>query len=369
VSDVSTYRGPGAVVHDMSGADHETDVVVIGAGQAGLSAAYHLRRTGFANGSGFVVLDHGKRAGGAWQYRWPSLVLGKVHGIHDLPGMALGNPDTTRPASEVVSEYFARYESVYDLPVLRPVDVQSVRRDGDRLLVSSPAESWAARAVISATGTWDRPFWPHYPGQETFRGRQLHTADYTGVEDFRDKRVVVVGGGASGVQALIEFAPVARATTWVTRRPPAWRDEPFSEHWGRTSVAKVDERVRAGLSPASVVSVTDLAVTPEVRAARAAGILNRKPMFSRITPTGVEWADGTSVDADVILWATGFRAAIDHLAPLHLRGPGGGIRMDGTRVVAEPRLHLVGYGPSASTIGANRAGRAAVAEIRRLLIA
>lgn len=360
------YPARASVALGMS-ADHETDVVVIGAGQAGLSAAYHLRRAGFANRSGFVVLDHGKRAGGAWQYRWPSLVLGKVHGIHDLPGMALGTPDATRPASEVVSEYFARFESVYDLPVLRPVDVQSVTRAGDRLVVSSPAESWAARAVISATGTWDRPFWPRYPGQETFAGRQLHTADYTGPEDFRGRRVVVVGGGTSAVQLLMEFAPLARATAWVTRRPPVWRDEPFNENWGRGAVAKVDERVRAGLPPESVVSVTDLAVTPEVRAARAAGILDRRPMFERITPEGVVWSDGERFDADVILWATGFRAAIDHLAPLHVREPGGGIRMDGTRVVLEPRLHLVGYGPSASTVGANRAGRAAVTEIRKLL--
>jgi cation diffusion facilitator CzcD-associated flavoprotein CzcO len=345
----------------------KTDVVVIGAGQAGLSAAYHLRRAGFANGTGFVVLDHGDRAGGAWQYRWPSLVLGKVHGIYDLPGMAFGAPDRTRPASEVVSEYFARFERVYDLPVFRPVDVRSVRSAGDRLLVSSGDGTWSARAVISATGTWDKPFWPHYPGQETFRGRQLHTADYTGVDEFRGKRVIVVGGGTSAVQLLMEIAPVTRATTWVTRRPPVWRDEPFSEDWGRKAVAKVDERVRAGLPPESVVSVTDLALTPEVRAAQAAGILDRKPMFSRITPGGVEWADGSRVDADVILWATGFRAAIDHLVPLHLRGPGGGIKMDGTRVVAEPRLHLVGYGPSASTIGANRAGRAAVHEIVQLL--
>lgn len=361
------YAAADVVALLMSGADHETDVVVVGAGQAGLSAAYHLRRAGFANRSGFVVLDHGKRAGGAWQYRWPSLVLGKVHGIHDLPGMAFGTPDVTRPASEVVSEYFARFESVYDLPVLRPVDVQSVTRAGDRLIVASPAESWAARAVISATGTWDRPFWPRYPGQETFAGRQLHTADYAGPEDFRGLRVVVVGGGASAVQLLMEFAPLARATAWVTRRPPVWRDEPFSENWGRNAVAKVDERVRAGLPPESVVSVTDLAVTPEVRAARAAGILDRRPMFERITPASVVWADGERFDADVILWATGFRAAIDHLAPLHIREPGGGIRMDGTRVVLEPRLHLVGYGPSASTVGANRAGRAAVAEIRKLL--
>jgi hypothetical protein len=347
--------------------DHETDVVVIGAGQAGLSAAYHLRRVGFANSSGFVVLDHGARAGGAWQYRWPSLVLGKVHGIHDLPGMPFGTPDSTRPAAEVVSEYFTRFEQAYDLPVLRPVDVRSVTREADRLVVSSPAGSWAARAVINATGTWDRPFWPHYPGQETFAGRQLHTASYLGPEEFLDQRVIVVGGGTSAVQLLLEIAPVARATAWVTRRPPVWRDEPFSEDWGRGAVAKVAERVRAGLAPQSVVSVTDLAVTPAVRAAWEAGILDRRPMFSRITPAGAQWSDGSRFDADVILWATGFRAAIDHLAPLRLRGPGGGIQVDDTRVVAEPRLHLVGYGPSASTIGANRAGRAAVRDIQRLL--
>jgi hypothetical protein len=101
-------------------------------------------------------------------------------------------------------------------------------------------------------------------------------------------------------------------------------------------------------------------------------VLERLPMFDRITPEGVAWdspADGAprSLEADVILWCTGWRAALDHLAPLHLRAPGGGITMDGTRVVLEPRLHLVGYGPSASTVGANRAGREAVRDIRQLL--
>jgi len=69
----------------------------------------------------------------------------------------------------------------------------------------------------------------------------------------------------------------------------------------------------------------------------------------------------------VILWATGWRAALGHLAPLRLRGPGGGIAVDGTRVRSDPRIHLVGYGPSASTIGANRAGRAAAHEVASLL--
>jgi cation diffusion facilitator CzcD-associated flavoprotein CzcO len=344
-----------------------TDVVVIGAGQAGLSAAYFLRRAGFRNGSGFVVLDHGTGPGGAWRHRWPSLKLGKVHGIFDLPGMAFGTRDAQRPASEVVPAYFEAFERTFDLPVLRPVDVLSVREAEDRLLVESATDAWAARAVINATGTWERPFWPRYPGQESFAGRQLHTADYRGAGEFRGQHVVVVGGGTSAVQLLVEIAEVARGTTWVTRRPPVFVEAEFTAELGRAAVAKVDRRVREGLPPGSVVGVTGLTLTPEVRRARERGILDRRPMFSRVSRHGVVWADGTERRADVILWATGFRAALDHLAPLRLRAPGGGIRMDGTRVVAEPRLHLVGYGPSASTVGANRAGRAAVHEIVRLL--
>lgn len=341
------------------------DVVVIGAGQAGLSGAYHLARAGI----GHVVLDHSPAPGGAWQFRWPSLTYGKVHGMHALPGMELADADPLRPSSEVIGEYFATYEERFGLRVRRPVDVTAVRNGADgRLLVESASgDRWSARALINATGTWDRPFWPRYRGQETFRGRQLHTADYPGPATFAGARVVVVGGGTSAVQHLLEISEVAAATTWVTRRPPVFRDSRFGEAEGRAAVALVEERVRRGLPPQSVVSVTGLALNDAVRAGLDSGVLERRPMFDRITPTGVGWADGRSVDADVILWATGFRAAVDHLAPLRLREPGGGIRLEGTRAVRDERIHLVGYGPSASTIGANRAGGAAVREIRRLL--
>lgn len=344
------------------------DVVVIGAGQAGLSSAYHLRRTGFEPGRDFVVLDHSPGPGGAWQFRWPSLTYGKVHGMHSLPGMELTGAEPGRPSSEVIAEYFDTYERTFGLRVRRPVDVRAVREGPDgRLLVETSAGTWATRALINATGTWDRPFLPRYPGQESFRGQQLHTARYPGPQAFAGQRVVVVGGGASGTQHLLEIAPYAAATTWVTRRPPVFREGPFTEDVGRAAVALVEERVRQGLPPKSVVSVTGLPLNDAVRQGLADGVLDRRPMFDRITPDGVEWSDGRHVEADVILWATGFRAAIDHLAPLHLREPGGGIRVEGTRAVADPRVHLVGYGPSASTIGANRAGRAAVRDIRRLL--
>jgi thioredoxin reductase len=341
-----------------------TDVVVIGAGQAGLSSAYFLRRRGLDH----VVLDANPGPGGAWQHRWPTLRMATVHGIFDLPGMRFDPPPPDQPAVEALPAYFAAFEREFDLDVRRPVRVSSVRYgQDDRLLVDGDAEPLAARAVINATGTWTKPFWPHYPGRDLFLGRQLHTADYRGPDEFAGRRVLVVGGGTSAVQLLLEIAEVAADTTWVTRRPPVFRDGPFTEDYGREVVARVDKRVRAGKPPESVVTATELQLTPQVAAARRAGVLERLPMFGRITPAGVAWADGAVREVDVILWCTGWRAALDHLAPLVLRTAGGGIVMDGTRVVAEPRLHLVGYGPSASTVGANRAGRTAVRELSELL--
>ncbi|MDQ0664043.1 cation diffusion facilitator CzcD-associated flavoprotein CzcO [Arthrobacter ulcerisalmonis] len=342
-----------------------TDVVVIGAGQAGLSAAYHLQRRGLD----YAVLDAEEGPGGAWRHRWKSLRMATVNGISDLPGIAKPEVDPAEPSSEFLSRYFRSYEAELGLSVHRPVKVQAVRReDGDpagRLRVETTQGDWSARAVINATGTWTRPFWPIYPGQSSFRGRQLHVADYISAEEFRGKHVIVVGGGISAVGLLAEISLIT-ATSWFTRREPVWRDAPFDEQAGHDAVALVEDRVRQGLPPQSVVSVTGLIWTPALRAAKARGALDRQPMFTSIEADGVRRADGSLLKADVILWATGFRAELEHLAPLHLRGPGGGIAMDGTQVAAEPRVHLVGYGPSSSTIGANRAGRAAVAAILKL---
>ncbi|HEU5128498.1 MAG TPA: NAD(P)-binding domain-containing protein [Glycomyces sp.] len=349
--------------------EREVEVVVVGAGQAGLSAAYHLRRH-FEPETEFAVLDHAPGPGGAWQFRWPTLTFATVNGVYRLPDMPVPEPDADTPVADVLPEYFAAYERAFDLRVRRPVSVESVRSLPDgRLEVATDRGTWTAKALINATGTWERPFWPRYPGQETFAGRQLHTARYRGPWEFAGLRTVVVGGGISAVQHLMEIHPLAARTHWVTRRPPQWREDEFNADRGREAVALVEERVRRGLRPQSVISVTGVPLTPQVAAAREAGVLDRRPMFERIEPGGVRWGDGRFAAADVILWATGFRAALDHLAPLRLRGPLGGIAMDGTRVAADPRIHLVGYGPSASTVGANRAGRAAVREIRELLAA
>jgi thioredoxin reductase len=351
----------------------KTEIVVIGAGQAGLSAAYHLRRLGVAAVRGYVVLDAAPAPGGAWQHRWPSLTLSTVNRIHDLPGMAFAHAvDTSATevqASVAVPKYFAAYEQAFALPVYRPVQVRVVCDRTERLVVESDRFDLSARGIINATGTWETPYVPEYPGAALFRGRQLHTKDYRGAAEFAGRHVVIVGGGISAIQLLDEISRVT-TTTWVTRRPPEFRAGPFDDEAGRAAVKQVEERVRRGLPPTSVVSVTGLPVTPRIASMRARGVLRRLPMFGDIVEDGVRWPDGTVVRADVILWCTGFRSSLDHLAPLLLREEGGGITMTGrlaTQVAKDPRIHLVGYGPSASTIGANRAGNAAAMELTTFL--
>ena len=175
------------------------------------------------------------------------------------------------------------------------------------------------------------------------------------------------------MQLIGEIAPVTD-TVWVTRSEPVWRDL-AGEFDGRAAIGLVADRVRRGLPPRSVVSVTGIALRDQEQEAARRGAYRRRPMFARIEPDGVRWADGTFEPVDVILWATGFRPAVGHLAPLGLRTRHGGIRLltsssdvqSATTAADDPRVQLVGYGPSASTIGGNRAGRAAALAVQRLL--
>ncbi len=351
------------------------DVVVIGGGQAGLSSAYYLGRAGLRGDRDFVVLDRSPGPGGAWQFRWPSLTLSTVNGVHDLPGelslsrtVGAASGEEVR-AADAVPRYFEAYERTYGIPVRCPVVVRSVSDRGNRLRIETDAGDFSARGLINATGTWDAPNWPDYPGQEIFEGRQLHTRDYREASEFAGQRVVIVGGGISAVQILEEVSRVA-STIWVTRRPPNFHEGAFTAEHGRAAVARVEARVREGLPPGSLVSSTGLPPSAALEAARARGVLEPRPMFSELTRDAVVWPDGHAEQVDAVIWATGFGNALDHLSPLGLQNAQGGITMSGrlaTQVAADPRIHLVGYGPSASTIGANRAGRAAVSELLEYL--
>ena len=246
--DDGTSRKPeGASAPAASRVAVRAEVVVIGAGQAGLSSAYHLKKRGLEPGRGFVVLDGSPRAGGAWQFRWPSLTLSTVNRIHDLPGMRFSEAVDT-DAAEVeagvaVPRYFAAYERAFGLPVYRPVKVAVVCGRGGRFRIETDRGNFSARGLINATGTWETAYVPAYPGANRFEGRQLHTKDYRTADEFAGRHVIVVGGGISAIQLLersrasppLPGSPggrrsFARAPLPRTRAGPPWR-------WSKTGCA------------------------------------------------------------------------------------------------------------------------------------
>ncbi|MER5354816.1 ArsO family NAD(P)H-dependent flavin-containing monooxygenase [Kitasatospora sp. NPDC002551] len=350
----------------MTAAEHRVQVLVIGGGQAGLAAGYHLRRAGLD----FAILDAAPAPGGAWQHYWESLRLFSPAAYSSLPGRPMpGQAGTEWPDAEHVAEYLAEYEKRYELPVHRPVGVASVTNAGDGgLLVRTDEGDWHARALVSATGSWTRPFVPAVPGRELFTGRQLHTTGYHRATDFTGRRVVVVGGGNSGAQIAADLVGHAAAVRWVTRRPARLLPDEID---GRALFEIATRRVQDG-GP-RISDLGDIVATEPVRAARRAGLLTDHRMFTALTPAGPRWADGEPWPADAIVWCTGFRPALVHLAPLALRtGARGRIATTGTRAVSDPRIHLLGYGDwtgpaSATLIGVGRTARQAVAEITGLL--
>lgn len=340
------------------------DVLVIGGGQSALAVGFYLRRTGLD----YRLLDAQPGPGGAWRRTWPSLRLFSPAQWSSLPGWLMPRGADEYPTRDEVIAYLAAYEARHGIPVERPVRVTAVRREGELLAVESDRGTWTARAVVSATGSWANPRVPELPGRATFRGEVLHSAEYPGAAPFAGRRVVVVGAGNSGAQLFADLLDVAAEVTWATLEPPTFLPDEVD---GRYLFEQATLRWKAqqeGRPLPPPRSLGDIVMVAPVRAARDAGRLTSRPMFTAFTEDGVRWPDGTTSPADAVIFATGFRPALAHLAPLGIVEPGGRVRVVGTRSVDEPRLWLVGSGEwtgfaSATLVGVGRSARATVEEI------
>jgi putative flavoprotein involved in K+ transport len=350
--------------------ENQYDVVVIGGGQAGLSLGFYLRRSGLS----YVILDAQTEPGGAWLRGWNSLKLFSPAQWSSLPGWLMpGGGSNKYPTRDEVIAYLRQYEERYQLPTRRPVLVTSVNSVDEGLSVQTNRGQFLARAVISATGSWQKPFIPDYPGQENFQGIQIHSAHYQSPDRFAGKRVLVVGGGNSGAQIMAEVSRVADAT-WVTLEEPQFLPDDVD---GRVLFDAASEKYRAltsggnSSSPKSRDLLGSIVMVEPVKEARDQNRLNSKRPFERFTENGVIWNDGQEETIDAVIWSTGFRPALDFLKPLGVLTDNGKVEVKGTHSIKEPRLWLVGYGnwtgfASATLIGVGRSARATVQEVTEL---
>ncbi len=348
--------------------DNNYDVIVIGGGQAGLSLGFYLRRTNLS----YVILDSQTSTGGAWQHGWESLKLFSPAQWSSLPGWLMPGGGTNKyPTRDEVISYLQQYEERYHLPIKRPVLVTTVKPLIDGLQVETSDGEYFAKAVICATGSWQNPFIPYYPGQENFNGIQIHSANYQSPEIFAGKRVLIVGGGNSGAQILSEVSLFADAA-WVTLEEPQFLPDDVD---GRVLFDAASERYRNltsvagnGETPKYRDLLGSIVMVEPVKEARDRGILSSRRPFKSFTSDCVIWSDGREEFIDAVVWCTGFKPALDYLKPLDVVTENGKVEVEGTHSIKEPRLWLVGYGSwtgfaSATLIGVGRSARATVQEI------
>ena len=350
-------------------AENEFDVIVIGGGQAGLALGYYLRRSGLR----YAILDAQRKAGGAWLHGWRSLRLFSPAQWSSLPGWLMPGGGTDKyPSRDEVISYLTQYEQRYELPILRPITVREVKHDGGRFIVSADRGEYQSRAVVNATGSWQKPFIPDYPGLNDFQGVQIHSANYESPDPFAGKRVLVIGGGNSGAQILAEVSLVADAT-WVTLEEPNYLPDDVD---GRVLFDAASEKFRALTQAQAGTSTTksydllgSIVMVKPVREARDAGRLASRRPFVRFADCGVVWSEGDAAESiDAVIWCTGFKPALDHLSPLGVIEEDGRVKVTGTRAEKIENLWLVGYGnwtgfASATLVGVGRSARATVREI------
>lgn len=342
------------------------DVIVIGGGQSALAVGYYLRRTELK----YLILDKETQAGGSWQHYWKSLRLFSPAAFSSLPGTLMPGGADYYPSRDETLDYLRSYEEKYKLNVQRPVEVEEVYRErGLYRLVTSQGTFWT-RTVVSATGSFAKPFIPEIPGTNIFKGEVLHSAYYQSPEPFREKKVIIVGEGNSGAQILAEVSKYAD-TTWLTAKVPSFLPDEVDGRvlFDQASAMYAAKKQGKDYKPPSL---GDIVMVPPVREARERGVLKAKPAIEHFEKEGVVLKNGEFVAADVVIFCTGFRPALDHLRLLNILEKDGRIQTRHTKAEKIEGLWLVGYGSwtgfaSATLIGVGRSARQTVEEIRQYL--
>lgn len=327
-------------------ATRAVEVLVIGGGQAGLSMGERLRRTGRK----FTILEAGDRVGHSWRSRWDSLRLFTPARYAHLPGMPLPLPPWSYPGKDTIADYLEEYASKLYLPVEVGTRVTALRRTGRGFSAETSAGPWEAAQVVVSTGPFQAPSVPEVARNLSRNVAQLHSSGYQRPAQLPDGTVLVVGGGNSGYQIALELAHSGRdvhlsrgqhnvsVPQRLLGRDLFW----WQDVLGVLDIpgeSRLGRRMRANDS--TVIGLP-------LRRLTAAGVA----LHERVTRTegeSVRFADGTAVDVDAVVWATGFHTdfswiqipgALDELGgPVHHRGVS---TVPGLYFLGLPWLHTTG---------------------------
>jgi putative flavoprotein involved in K+ transport len=281
------------------------DVVVVGGGQAGLTAGYFLARQDLS----FLILEAASEPAAAWRARWDSLRLFTPARYDSLPGIAFpGDPDRY-PTRDEVADYLTDYAAHFDLPVELNSRVRAVRRADGGYLVELDDRAYEAEQVVLATGPFQVPFVPRVAEQIGDAVVQLHSAAYRSPDSLPEGRVLVVGGGNTGFQIAEELSGSREVHLSIgskqTPLPQRILGRDLFWYLEATGLLRKTTDSRIGRR----MSSRDTLIGSTPRRLRKRGVqLHSRAVGA--TDSTVRFDDGTQLDVDGIVWATGFRS--DH---------------------------------------------------------
>lgn len=369
-----------------------TDVAVVGAGPAGLSAAGALKQRGLEP----VLFDQSTHVGERWANRYERLCLHTVRRFSGLAHYPIPRSYPRYVPKDEFARYLGDYAQHFELDIRLEHRVAAVRPLDGRWEIETDRGRWDASAAVLATGHYNRAILPLWPGREAFRGRLLHSVDYSTGADFAEQRVLVVGMGNSGAEIAADLVEQGAGSVAIAVRTPppivpremlgivpiqlfglALSPIPAPKLLDRLGVAMrrlaVGDLTRYGIGKAAWGPFT--ARRPPVIDVGFLRLLKRQeievvPEVTGFTAEAVSFRDGSERPFDVVVAATGFETALAGL--LDVPGavdPTGMPAFDSGRATPHPGLYFIGYEETIGghLHGANRESRQLAAEIERYL--
>ncbi|WP_027054892.1 flavin-containing monooxygenase [Mesorhizobium erdmanii] len=311
--------------------------IVIGAGAAGLAVAQALMKAGVAT----AILEKESRLAEPWRRRHVQLHLNTHRDLSALPGLVYPKGTPAFPHRDVVIRHMSDFHEANRLPVEFGVSVEAIVSGGDHWIVRTSAGTRLARHVVVATGRDREPYTPQWEGMQAFAGRIIHSADFGDAQAYAGKKVLVVGAGNSGFDALNHLAGIDTAAVWLSaRNGPALlpkrvgkiavhRLSPFMARLPlrlADAVMAVTQRLvfgdltKFGMPPAPSGGASRLtsdytAIAADDGAVNAikSGKITVVPMVREFTAEGVILANGSQIDPDIVIAATGYRTGLERM--------------------------------------------------------
>ena len=317
----------------------DTDTLVIGASAAGLASVVTLRRAGVAA----EVLEASDQVAVAWRHHYERLHLHTPKSASSLPGLPMPRDWPRYPAREQVVEYLEQYAARNGVRPHFGQRVSRIERADDGIwTVTTDDRTWTSRNVVVATGATRVPVRPTWPGMEEYGGAVLHSSEYRNGEPWRGGRVLVVGFGNSACEQAIDLVehgveahlsvrsavnvlprdllgvPVLQMGIAMRRLPTGLADALAAPLVALTvgDITKVGLR-KLPYGPQTQIKndrhipLLDIGTMDHIKAGR----ITVHGDIARFTPTGVELADGTSLDVDAVVLATGYRPGLEEFLP------------------------------------------------------